>query len=189
MIRPLSEGELPLAAALAAAAFREDAGFSHILPDDAQRRWRLPSMLEAMLRATRAEGGQVNGAFEESALVGLSSVLPAGSPGPDLADWTRELPRIGWLALEPAALLRALGLRRAIESVRPKTLDYLDLLAVHPAAQGRGVGAALLNAAPKAFHLETFERTNVDWYASRGFRLTGEVRSPVRPTFWALRRG
>ena len=64
-----------------------------------------------------------------------------------------------------------------------------DLLAVHPAAQGRGVGAALLNATPKVLHLETFEKTNVDWYVNRGFRLTGEVRSPVRPTFWALRRG
>jgi len=189
VIRPLSDDELPLAAALAAAAFREDAGFSHILPEDARRRWHLPSILEAMLRAARAAGGQVNGAYDESAIVGLSSVLPAGSPGPDLADWTRELPRIGWLALEPAALLRALGLRRAIESVRPKALDYLDLLAVHPAAQGRGVGAALLNATPKVLHLETFEKTNVDWYVNRGFRLTGEVRSPVRPTFWALRRG
>lgn len=189
MIRPLTGDELTQAAALAAAAFREDAGFSHILPDDAQRRWRLPLLLEAMLRVDAACGGIVSGAFDEDALVGVSSVLPSRVPSPDLADFVRELPRLSWLLREPAALLRALGLRRAIESTRPKTLDYLDLLAVHPAAQSRGIGAALLNHAPKTLYLETFEERNADWYAARGFRLTGEVRSPVRPTFWALRRG
>jgi GNAT superfamily N-acetyltransferase len=189
VIRPLTERELPEAAALAAAAFREDPSFSHILPGDALRRWRLPSIFESTLRMDAACGGCVSGAFDDGALVGLSSVLPREADAPDLADWVRELPRLGWFVLEPAALLRALGLRRAIAGVRPKTLDCLNLLAVHPAAQGRGVGAALLNAAPKSLSLETFEATNAAWYERRGFRLTGEIRSPVRPTFWALRRG
>jgi GNAT superfamily N-acetyltransferase len=189
VIRPLAENELHEAAALAAAAFREDPRFSHMLPDDALRRWRLPSILESMLRTDAACGGCVSGAFDDGALVGLSSVLPREADAPDLADWVRELPRLGWLALKPAALLHALGLRRAIAGVRPRTLDCLNLLAVHPAAQGRGVGAALLNAAPKSLHLETFEAKNAAWYESRGFRPTGEIRSPVRPTFWTLRRG
>lgn len=188
MIRPLTESELYEAGALAAAAFREDAGFSHILPDDALRRWRLPQVLEAMLRVDAACGGRVSGAFDDGALVGMSSVLPADAAEPDLADWTKELPRLGWFAREPAALLRAMGLRRAIESVRPKSLDYLNLLAVHPASQGRGVGAALLNAAPKSLYLETFEERNAQWYENRGFRLTSQVQSPVRPPFWTLRR-
>ena len=188
MIRTLGAEELPAAAALAAAAFREDAGFSHIIPGDAARRWRLPSILEAMLNIDVACGGLVSGAFDEGALVGIASVLPPGACEVDLADWTRELPRLGWLAFSPATLLRAMGIRRAIESVRPKTLDYLNLLAVHPAAQGRGVGAALLNAAPKALYHETFEEKNAGWYQARGFRLMSEVQSPVRPTFWALVR-
>ncbi|MDD5302781.1 MAG: GNAT family N-acetyltransferase [Elusimicrobia bacterium] len=189
MIRALAPDELTAAAQLAAAAFREDAGFSYILPGDALRRWRLPRLLEAMLRVDAACGGRVSGAFDDGALVGLSSVLPPEAAEPDPADWIRELPRLGWFALEPAALLRAMAVRRAIESVRPKTLDYLNLLAVHPAAQGRGVGAALLNAAPKTLYLETFEARNAEWYEKRGFRLTGEIHSPVRPTFWTLRRG
>jgi len=188
MIRLLSREDLPAAAALAAAAFREDAGFSYILPDDAQRRWRLPSVLEAMLRVDYDCGGSILGAYDEGALIGIASILPPTATEPDLAHWTRELPRLSWMALTPATALRALAIRRAIESVRPKTLDYLNLLAVHPATQGRGVGAALLNAAPKALYLETFEKHNADWYEKRGFRLTGEIRSPVRPTFWALRR-
>ena len=188
MIRELEERELAEAGALAAAAFREDAGFSHILPDDALRRWRLPALLEAMMRVDVACGGRVSGAFDDGALIGIASILPPGASEPDLADWTRELPRLSWLALSPAAALRALGLRRAIESVRPKTLDYLNLLAVHPATQGRGVGAALLNSAPKCLYLETFEEKNAAWYQARGFKLTSEVQSPARPTFWTLRR-
>lgn len=173
---------------MAAAAFREDAGFSHILPDDAQRRWRLPFLLEAMMRVDAACGGTVLGAFDDGALIGVASISPVSASAPDAADWIRELPRLAWFALEPTALLRAIGLRRAIESVRPKTLDYMNLLAVHPATQGRGVGAALLNAAPKTLYLETFEEKNASWYQARGFKLTSEVQSPVRPTFWTLRR-
>ena len=189
MIRELSAHELADAAALAAAAFRDDAGFSYIFPEAATRRWRLPSMLEAMLRVDMACGGRVSGAFDDGALVGISFVLPRDAAGPDMADWVRESPRLGWLLHEPATLLRALALRRAIESVRPRTLDYLILLAVHPATHGRGIGAALLNAAPKAIYLETFEEKNAEWYQKRGFKLIGEVRSSVRPTFWTLRRG
>lgn len=188
MIRSLAENELPEAAALAAAAFREDSGFAHILPDDAQRRWRLPSLIEAILRAEAARGGEVFGAFEDGALIGMSLVLPPGAGSPDLADWTRQLPLISWLLLEPAALLRALGMGHAIESLHPKTLSYLKILAVHPATQGRGVGAALLNAAPKELYLETFEPKNVSWYEARGFRTSAEIRSSLRPPFWTLRR-
>lgn len=188
MIRALTEAEFAEAGALAAAAFREDAGFSHILPDDALRRWRLPSLLEAMMRVDAACGGTVSGAFDGKALIGISSVSPKDARTPDAADWIRELPRLGWMTLTPATLLRAIALRRTIESVRPKTLDYMNLLAVHPATQGRGVGAALLNAAPKALYLETFEENNAKWYEARGFKLTSEVRSPFRPSFWTLRR-
>lgn len=189
MIRELEEAELPQAAALAAAAFREDPGFTHILPDDALRRWRLPSLFEAMLRVDAAAGGRVSGAFDDGALVGLSSVIPAGIENPSLPDWIRHLPGLAWFLAEPAALLRALSLVHAIEERRTKEADYLHLLAVHPATQGRGVGAALLNAAPKSLYLETFEERNASWYEARGFRRIAEVRSPVRPSFWALRRG
>lgn len=189
MIRDLAESELPEAAALAAAAFREDPGFAHMLPDDALRRRRLPSLFEAMLRVDAAAGGRVAGAFDDGALIGLSSVIPAGIENPALPDWIKHLPGLAWFLAEPAALLRALSLTRAIEERRTKDADYLHLLAVHPATQGRGVGAALLNAAPKSLYLETFEERNAAWYEQRGFRRIAEVRSPARPAFWALRRG
>lgn len=192
MIRALAEDEFPEAAALAAAAFREDPGFAHILPDDALRRTRLPSLFEAMLRVDALAGGRVSGAFDDGALVGMSSVIPARIENPGLPEWIRHLPTLAWFLVEPAALLRALSLIHAIEERRTQDSDYLHLLAVHPATQGRGIGAALINEAIKgaghSLYLETFTEANRSWYEARGFKFLMEVGSPVRPTFWTLRR-
>ena len=192
MIRDLGGDELAAAAHLAAAAFREDPGFSHLLPDDAARRWRLPSLIEAILRVDAASGGRVRGAFDGDALVGLSSVMPAGAPAPRLIDWLRNRRGLSWMLKDPAAILRSLGLVDALERRKPAGADYLHLLAVHPATQGRGIGAALLRDALKSenpVYLETFTAENTAWYEARGFQPLAVVSSPVRPTFWTLRRG
>jgi len=192
VIRELSDGEFPEAGALAAAAFREDPGFSFIISDDARRRHRLPSIFEAMLRVDAETGGRVSGAFEGGALIGVSSVIRAGLENPGIPDWIKHLPTLAWFALDPAAMLRGLALINAVEERRPKDSDYVHIIAVHPATQGRGIGAALLADAIKkssgSVYLETFSRANVPWYEQRGFRVVMEIGSPVRPTFWTMRR-
>ena len=192
MIRELAEFEFAEAGALAAAAFREDPGFAHILPDDALRRRRLPSIFEALLRVDATGGGRVSGAFEDGALVGVSAVIPSGVANAEFPDWIKHLPTLAWFLLDPAAMLRGLSLIQAMEARRPDGYDYLHVLAVHPATQGRGIGAALINDTVKksggSIYLETFTRSNVAWYEQRGFRLLMEIASPVRPTFWTLRR-
>lgn len=191
MIRDLVPDELALAAALAAAAFRDDPGFAHLLPDDAARRLRLPSLLEALLRVDAAAGGRVRGAFDEGALVGVSAELPAGARAPGLRDWLGQARGLAWFAADPAALLRCLALLEAVESLRPADHDYLHLVAVHPATQGRGVGGALVNDALKTgrpLYLETFTLDNASWYEHLGFRRRAEVRSPSRPPFWTYQR-
>ncbi|MFI5348997.1 MAG: GNAT family N-acetyltransferase [Elusimicrobiota bacterium] len=189
MIRDLTADEITAAAHLAAAAFREDPGFSHLLPDDAVRRWRLPSLLETMLRVLVAAGGRVRGALDDGALVGIAATLPAGAPSPRLLDWLKHWRRLSWMLKDPAAILRCLALVDAIERHHPKDADYLHVLAVHPATQGRGVGAALVRDVQKSknpVYLETFTPENVAWYEARGFKRLLEVNSPVRPTFWTF---
>ena len=191
MIRDLAAGELSAAAHLAAAAFREDPGFAYILPDDAARRRRLPSLIEAILRVDASSGGRVKGAFDGEALVGMASVLPAGAPNPSFIAWLRHRRGLAWMLKNPAAILRALALIDAMERRRPAGSDYLHLLAVHPATQGRGIGAALLRDAlqsEKGVYLETFTAENAAWYEARGFRSVAIVSSPVRPTFWTFKR-
>jgi ribosomal protein S18 acetylase RimI-like enzyme len=191
VIRALEESEISAAAHLAAAAFREDPGFSHLLPDDAVRRWRLPSLIEAMFRVDAASGGQVRGAFDDGALVGVAATLPSGAPSPRLRDWLAHWRGLAWMLRDPAAILRSLALVDAIERLHPKDAGYLHVLAVHPATQGRGVGAALVRdvlKSEKSVYLETFAPSNVVWYEARGFKRLAEVSSPVRPTFWTFIR-
>lgn len=192
MIRELAGSEFAEAGALSAAAFREDPGFSFILPDDARRRHRLPSIFEALLRVDAGSGGRVSGAFEDGALVGVSSIIRAGLENPGIPGWIKHLPNLAWLALDPAAILRGLALIHAVEERRSMDSDYIHVIAVHPATQGRGIGAALLNDAIKKtggpIYLETFARANIRWYEQRGFKLNMEVASPVRPTFWTMSR-
>lgn len=189
MIRPLTRREVPAAAELAAAAFREDPGFRFIIPDDAQRRGRLSALLAASLRIDLAAGAAVKGAFDGDALVGLSSLRRQGGRDPGLWAWLRHVPGLWWLYADPAMLLRGVLVARALEPLRPRDRGYLHLLAVHPACHGRGVGAALLKDALSTgpLHLETFEPANRKWYAARGLKEIAETRAPGLPPFWTFR--
>ena len=165
---------------------------SRVVPILAASRIRTgPSLIEAILRVDAASGGRVTGAFDDDALVGVAAALPAGTPNPRRRDWLKHGRGLAWMLKEPATVLRALALTGAVERLRSKGDDYLHLLAVHPATQGRGVGAALLRDAlksGKSLYLETFTPQSAAWYEARGFTRRAEVASPVRPTFWTLRR-
>lgn len=72
---------------------------------------------------------------------------------------------------------------------------YLAILGTDPAAQGRGIGSALLRAVLDrcdedgvAAYLESSKEANIAFYARHGFRVTEEVRLPRGPQAWLMWR-
>jgi ribosomal protein S18 acetylase RimI-like enzyme len=105
-----------------------------------------------------------------------------------------------------AAMLHPRLLRRAplvgyglfgVERLHPPTPPhwYLATLGTEPAAQGRGLGTAVLAPVLEecdrdgvGAYLESSKQSNVDYYARFGFRVTREVRLPRGPRMWLMWR-
>lgn len=189
MIRRLSPSELPAAAALAAAAFREDPGLAFVIPDDAQRRRLLPALFAASIAVDLRAGARVLGAYEDGALVGLSSWRATGQETPGLSAWLPHAPSLWRLYADPRRVLRAALLTRTARSPLLKGRGRARLLAVHPTCAGRGVGAALLAdmLSEGPLYLETFEPASRRWCAARGLTELAERRAAGVPPFWAFR--
>jgi ribosomal protein S18 acetylase RimI-like enzyme len=72
---------------------------------------------------------------------------------------------------------------------------YLAVLGTEPAAQGQGLGSAVLapvleqcDADGVGAYVESSKERNIDFYARHGFRLTAELRMPRGPKLWAMWR-
>ena len=85
----------------------------------------------------------------------------------------------------------------AIEAKHPARPPhwYLPLLGTDPAAQGQGIGSAVLapvldqcDADGLGAYLESSKERNIDFYARHGFRVTGELHLPRGPTMWQMWR-
>jgi ribosomal protein S18 acetylase RimI-like enzyme len=91
--------------------------------------------------------------------------------------------------------LRGLALGEKLEAYHPHEAHaHLVFLGVAPAAQGRGVGSALLkqtlaplNAAGTVAFLETSTERNVALYQRHGFEVTGELDLP-QLHMWSMTR-
>ena len=120
-------------------------------------------------------------------------------PGAWRTSWREELalaramvtPRLLWrLPLVSRGLI-------AVEHAHPPAPPhwYLAMLGTAPAAQGRGLGSAVL--APVlarcdedgvGAYLESSKERNIAFYARHGFRVTRELRLPRGPRMWAMWR-
>lgn len=72
---------------------------------------------------------------------------------------------------------------------------YLAILGTEPAAQGRGIGSALLRPVLDrcdedgvGAYLESSKERNLAYYARHGFRVTHELRLPHGPRVWSMWR-
>jgi ribosomal protein S18 acetylase RimI-like enzyme len=121
-------------------------------------------------------------------------------------EWLGPIPLSSELQLLPT-MLRATGLSRfgRLMAIRAdmdqhhpmdRPHAYLWFLGVAPAAQGRGVGSALLRAASARLdaaampaYLETGTTRNVALYERHGFKVISEHKArPDAPTMWSMWR-
>ena len=117
--------------------------------------------------------------------------------------WRSTLRETGELVpsfLHPRLFMRmpmvALGWEK-LERAHPHTPPhlYLALLGTEPAAQGRGLGSAVMapvleqcDSDGVGAYLESSKERNIDFYARHGFRVTGEIQLLRGPTMWKMWR-
>ena len=121
-------------------------------------------------------------------------------------EWVRPDPLVvvlaGAIAMAPitglARASRLVSIRRDMDRHHPRDRRhaYLWFLGVAPAAQGHGIGSALLRAGHARLdaerlpaYLETATARNVALYARHGYRVISEHRArPDAPPMWSMWR-
>ena len=106
---------------------------------------------------------------------------------------TRSVARGRIAARLPLTVTGMLGLER--KHPREPAHWYLAVLGTDPAAQGRGLGSAVLqpvlercDADEVGAYLESSKERNIDFYARHGFRVMGEIKLSFGPTMWPMWR-
>ena len=198
LISPIRPDQIPSAARAMAKAFANAPRYTFLLPDDAQRRAKLPWVWGATVRACVHSGGVVHVAHDGSGS-GVLGVAIWDSPNQR---------RYGGLTLLRSGLWAApvrLGIpawrrRRALGPVLaalkpPYPCWYLNGIGVEPSGQGTGLGSALIThmlarideLALSAF-LDTSAPHNLGYYERFGFRVTAEAELPNRVPVWGMTR-
>lgn len=118
----------------------------------------------------------------------------------------REDLQLARAIFQPLALAHPVVLARSpmvalaltnIERKHPESPEhwYLAVVGTDPAAQGRGLGGAVLTPVLEqcdsdgvGAYLESSKESNIDYYARLGFRVMEEHRLPRGPSVWAMWR-
>jgi GNAT superfamily N-acetyltransferase len=192
-IRKATLADTPRLAQTLASAFQDDPVIVWIFPDQHRRRAALPAFMEFRLR---------NLAFPHDQVWTTTDGAAAAVWLPPPGRWQLPLPQR--LRLLPA-LVRFLGLRTAsilaglarMEARHPQDRAhwYLFILGTEQAAQGQGLGSALLahmlarvDAEGMPAYLESSSERNLALYSRHGFEITDEVAIPGGPRIWPMWR-
>jgi GNAT superfamily N-acetyltransferase len=160
-------------------AFWDDPVFRWTMPGDLQRRAALPSVFSVFVDAFVPLGST----FTTATGAGAALWAPPGAE-PDLGAIEHHLD--AWPRLLPIVEL--------LESTHPtEPCWYLNLLAVEPAAQGRGIGSSLLRAVLDRAaadgvpaYLEATSAANRRLYERHGFEATAVLGVADCPPIWAM---
>jgi ribosomal protein S18 acetylase RimI-like enzyme len=192
-VRKATVADGPRLAQALASAFQDDPVIAWIFPDQRRRRAVLPAFMEFRLR---------NLAFPHDEVWMTADGASAAVWLPPPGRWQLPLPQR--LRLLPA-LVRFLGLRTTsvlagldrMEARHPDDRShwYLFILGTEQAAQGRGLGSALLahmlarvDADGMPAYLESSSERNLALYGRHGFEITSEVTLPSGPRIWPMWR-
>jgi len=143
--------------------------------------------------------GSLFGAYLDDHLAGVALWQPPGRFPLSPLRKARMTPALLRAAIAaPRAFPRFAGSGAALERAFPdEPVWYLETLGIHPNAQRRGLGAALLaaglavvDADHVACHLHTSNEANVEYYKRWGFELTqpGFPAGPNGPTYYGMTR-
>jgi GNAT superfamily N-acetyltransferase len=190
MIRKATIADLPAMSSALADAFDDDPVMAWLFPRAASRRSKLTRWFTIEGRRHLAHdtvwcdvGGR-----------GAAYWDPPGhwrmTPGQIVRTLPRTAPLFGTRI--PIAL-RGLG---RVEGVHPdEPHRYLAVLGTAAAAQGKGIGSALLtptldrcDGEGVPAYLESSKEANIAFYARHGFEVTGTVELPKGPTVWTMWR-
>lgn len=187
---PLTRDGVPEAAAFLARALADDPGWIHIFPDERTRLARMVTMLRVSIAPYVAMGASYVAGGAAAAIW-----APPGQHDLSLATQLRMVPRLAWLIGRrvPAAL----KMFSAMAAGTPKEPhQYLAVLGVDPAHQGKGLGAAVLaptlarcDHARELAWLESTNPKNHSFYRRLGFEVAHATPIPGGPTitFFARR--
>ena len=191
-IRLAAPAEIPELAGVLARAFAADPMTLWPLGTADDPPGRIRAMFEIVDTAFAAEGWM----HVAAGGLGVMSLLPPGSDDRERAIGEAIAPALA-VALTPDGGARYERFWAWIDATIPPEPHWLlDQLAVEPAAQGRGIGGAMLRFAIDRAQgdglpliLETGVPANVPLYERFGFRVTLEADAPDGgPRIWFMRR-
>jgi ribosomal protein S18 acetylase RimI-like enzyme len=197
-IDPLRAADAAAAGGLLAASHHDYPAFRVEFPDPRVRNRVLIPFQTAAARDAAVHGSAV-GAFLDGQLAGVALWQPPGRFPLNLLRKARMTPALLRAALAaPRAFPQFARSGAALERAFPgEPVWYLQALGVHPDAQRRGVGAALLSAGLAVVdadharcHLHTSDRANLEYYRRWGFQLTQPAfpAGAGGPTYYGMTR-
>ena len=127
--------------------------------------------------------GELLGAFEHDALVGVLGTMRPGFCQPSVLDALRFMPTVVATTWPAAALRLQRWVTEWARHDPGQAHWHVGLLSVEPCAQGFGVGTKLMiehcarmDGAKTISYLETDKAINVRFYRKFGYRVAGEAK-------------
>jgi GNAT superfamily N-acetyltransferase len=187
-VQPASERDVPIIANILADAFQADRVFAWCMPDSALRQAALPPFFDLFAR-TVARTGEIHLADGGAALW-----VPPGRGAVPAEEEEEFGAAVGEIIGEDAE--RTFALMAVMEEHHPTTPHYyLPFIGVRAAAQGKGIGSALLRTVLDRCdregvpaYLEATSEENRRLYERHGFVVQRELSVEDSPALFAMWR-